>query len=241
MFTVALVGLDGAGKSTIARRVARTLPVPARYVYMGINLESSALLLPTTRLALELKRLRGGRPDLTGPARAGGRRRGPLGQLARAVTALFRAAVMIPEEWFRQVLICYHRVRGRVVVCDRHFVPDYHAAGFGIAAQDATVADRIHGFVLQALYPKPDLTICLDGPAAALFARKGAASADDLERRRRGYLHLGAVTAHFEVVDATQPEDAVAAQVADLVLGSLAARPRRVAVPTARGRQLLLK
>ena len=68
VFTVALVGPDGAGKSTIARQlVGHKLPLPVKYVYMGVNLDSSNLVLPTTRLILEIKRARGGRPDMAGP------------------------------------------------------------------------------------------------------------------------------------------------------------------------------
>ncbi|MDQ4078675.1 MAG: hypothetical protein M3220_20845, partial [Chloroflexota bacterium] len=67
MFTVALIGADGAGKTTVGKRLEGALPLPAKYIYMGINLESSNLVLPTTRLILEVKRLRGGRPDMGGP------------------------------------------------------------------------------------------------------------------------------------------------------------------------------
>ena len=67
MFTVAVIGPDGAGKSAVTRRLQQSLPLPVKYVYMGVNLESSNVVLPTTRIALELKRWRGGRPDMAGP------------------------------------------------------------------------------------------------------------------------------------------------------------------------------
>ena len=63
--TVALVGPDGAGKSTISARLRQAaLPAPVKTIYMGVNLEASTLMLPTTRLLLAAKRARGGRPDL---------------------------------------------------------------------------------------------------------------------------------------------------------------------------------
>ena len=43
MFTVALIGPDGAGKSTIGRKLQQISPIPMKYVYMGVNLESSNL------------------------------------------------------------------------------------------------------------------------------------------------------------------------------------------------------
>ena len=69
MFTVALIGPDGAGKSTISRRLQASINRPIKYVYMGINLEASNIMLPTTRLMLALKRASsqplamGGPPD----------------------------------------------------------------------------------------------------------------------------------------------------------------------------------
>jgi thymidylate kinase len=39
-FAVALVGPDGAGKTTLAEAVRRSVPVPSRYVYMGLWQES---------------------------------------------------------------------------------------------------------------------------------------------------------------------------------------------------------
>jgi thymidylate kinase len=56
--TVALVGLDGAGKTTVARRLPRMLDRPTAYVYMGVNAESSNRMLPTTRLIEFIKRRR---------------------------------------------------------------------------------------------------------------------------------------------------------------------------------------
>ena len=63
MFTVALIGPDGAGKTTIGKRIEHTLPLPVKYVYMGVNLDSSNHMLPTTRLIKALKRMRGAAPD----------------------------------------------------------------------------------------------------------------------------------------------------------------------------------
>src|SRR4029079_4327586 len=64
MFTVALIGPDGAGKTTIGRRLEHALPMPVKYVYMGVNLDSSNHMLPTTRLIQAIKRARGAQPDV---------------------------------------------------------------------------------------------------------------------------------------------------------------------------------
>jgi len=66
-FTVALIGPDGAGKTTVARRLQRELALPVEYVYMGVNPDSSNYLLPTTRAVHAFRRRRGAKPDTAGP------------------------------------------------------------------------------------------------------------------------------------------------------------------------------
>jgi GTPase SAR1 family protein len=51
MFTVALIGGDGAGKTTIANRLVEDLPFRVKYLYMGFSTISSNAALPTTKLA----------------------------------------------------------------------------------------------------------------------------------------------------------------------------------------------
>ena len=55
MFAVAVIGADGAGKTTVTKRLLETLPVRMKYLYMGWNPESSNFALPTSRLMLHLK------------------------------------------------------------------------------------------------------------------------------------------------------------------------------------------
>jgi ABC-type phosphate/phosphonate transport system ATPase subunit len=56
---VCLLGPDGAGKSTVGKRLVETHPFPLVYMNMGINPEASNVMLPTTRLYLSWKRHRG--------------------------------------------------------------------------------------------------------------------------------------------------------------------------------------
>lgn len=228
MCTVALIGADGAGKSTIGRRLAATLPLPTKYLYMGDNADSANRLLPSTRLVRLLRRVAGGRrgvrqdpgPSAGAPpdaSRVAARPRGVRGHLTATAKATYRLANQLAEEWFRQALTWCYELRGYVVLFDRHFFADYYAHHIAPSAPKRTLAGRIHGFLLSHVYPKPDLVICLDAPAEVLFARKPEGTVEAIERRRREYFQIRPFVKHFAVVDATQPEEDVTRAVAALI------------------------
>lgn len=218
MFSVALVGPDGAGKSTVSERLEHEpLPAPVKRIYMGVNLEASTLMLPTTRLALAVKSARGRRSDMTAPSQGPGPATGsPVRRTAKAGIRAARLLLWLAEEWFRQIVAQYHRSRGSIVVFDRHFYADYYH--FDVAPQGRrSLASRVHGYLLEHAYPKPDLVICLDAPGSVLFARKGEASEEWLEQRRRQYLQLAHIVPAFVVVDADRPLDVVTRDVATAI------------------------
>jgi thymidylate kinase len=215
--TVALIGPDGAGKTTVARRLEAELPLPVSYLYMGVNAEASNRALPTTRLARAVKRRRGHGPDDAGPPPPPSERPTGAPSLRKRLRATARLANRLADEWYRQLLAWRATRRGEVVVFDRHFFADYHA--YDVEGGDRLpLSRRIHGFVLARAYPKPDLVVYLDAPAEVLLARKGEGDVAALERRRGDYLRLADVAPDFVIVDATRPADEVARAVAGEVL-----------------------
>jgi thymidylate kinase len=199
-FTVALLGCDGAGKTTVARALEREAGLPVRYLYMGVATESSNRQLPTTSAANALKRV-GVLP------RHGGRARAAL-----------RLTNRMAEEWYRQLVAEAYRSRGAIVVFDRHFLADYHAAD--VAGGPRPLHRRVHGWMLARAYPRPDLAVFLDAPPEVLYARKGEGTIASLTRRREEYLGLvrgGAVAGEVAVVSAVQPQAAVVDAVAALI------------------------
>ncbi len=220
MFTVALIGPDGAGKSTIGRRLQASLGLPIKYVYMGINLEASNVMLPTTRLALAYKRSGGGTLAMGGPPdpdKVKTPPKGPAKRLVSEVKSGARMVFLMAEEWYRQLVIEYYQLRGNVVLVDRHFVFDYYYHDIVRTRGYRPFSSRAHGYMLEHLYPRPDLVICLDAPAEVLYNRKGEGSVAAIEKRRQEYLQLAGLVQHFVVVDVTQPEDVVANQVTQIV------------------------
>ena len=211
-FTVALIGPDGAGKSTIAQRLESSFPLPVKRLYMGINTESSNVALPTTRLIERVRRTRHRKPGAMQPATpptAGANRR-PAGKLWAAV----RLANRLAEEWYRQFLSWSYNHRGKIVVYDRHFKFDFECD----RSRERRFSDRLHRWCLAKLYPWPDLVIYLDAPAEVLFARKGEANLQWLEERRQAFLSQGATMPGFVRVDATQPLEAVYTEVRERIL-----------------------
>lgn len=216
MTDVALIGCDGAGKTTVADMLVASQPFPARYVYMGVNAASSNIALPTTKLVYRLKvrRVRRQRrddgADDGSPISLHGleHRRDGRGRLWAVARLLNRVA----EEILRLGVSTWYQFRGYVVVYDRHFLFDYGSAG-----KDVRATDRIHRWFLERVYPKPDLVLFLDAPSELLFARKPEVPVSYLDKRRNTYLRRAHLVDRFETVDASQAVDGVYREVIDRI------------------------
>lgn len=221
VFTIALIGPDGTGKSTVSKILQDLLPVPTKYIYMGINQDASNFVLPTTWLWKKIKRASGRQTDMGGPPdpnRLQPAPKNPLKQIARELKSGLRIANLIAEEWFRQLVTWYYILRGYVVIFDRHFYFDYYKYHIANRAGGLTLSERMHGFMLNHLFPKPDLVIFLDAPAEVLFARKQEGTVELLEQRRQEYLQFQGIVKRFVTVDTTHPVDEVARQTSSLIM-----------------------
>jgi thymidylate kinase len=158
---VAVLGPDGAGKSTLAAALVATFPVPTRTIYLG----------------------------LYGAGLANANRLGFVRRLARL--------------WRGWLAGLWHRLRGRVVVYDRH------AFDTLIASTRRSPKARLRRWALLHAIPDPALVLVLDAPAELLFERKGEHDVATLDAQRRGYLALADRLRSAEVVDAIREPEAV--------------------------------
>lgn len=230
MITVALIGPDGAGKTTIAKLVADSLGVPAKYLYMGINLEASNNMAPTARLLHYVRRwlkrpAQHGPPALT-PSPSSKQRF----SLWKSTKSIGRLLHQLSDEWYRQLVTWRWQRRGHVVLFDRHYYFDYYATDIAPGSAARPIGRRIHGYLLQHYYPHPDLVIYLDAPSEVMYARKGEGTVEILEQRRQGYLALGRQLPNFVIVNADQEVAAVVEEVRQVIRGFRGVLPGSAAV-----------
>lgn len=211
MVSVALVGGDGAGKSSVARELVSVSEGKARYVYMGMNPDSSNFSLPTTRLMFKVKKRKAGATSGASVSlHTLENRKVERGRLFSAVRLLNRIA----EESVRQIISWGHQISGRTVIYDRHFLFDFWPTS---PRSGGRLTDRLHLWFLRRIYPKPDLVIFLDAPAEVLLTRQDEVPADYLDKRRDAILDAAGHVRRFEVVDASRPFQEVLAAVADVI------------------------
>jgi thymidylate kinase len=219
MFTVALIGGDGAGKTTVARNLQQDTPLPVKYLYMGYSMVSSNRLLLTSRFFRSLKPWGHKHIHRDNASRNPRRSDGGVKKKKGWPFRLWRSAQVLNrllEASYRQCVSFYYQWRGFVVIYDRHFLIE--------AAVDARPSARkslIHTLYFQILkrwYPKPDLVIFLDAPAEVLCRRKSESTIIKLNRQRDAIFHMASQIRDLRRVDATQPLDRVQAEVGEHVL-----------------------
>lgn len=215
MSMITLIGADGSGKTTIAKKLIEDQPVKLKYLYMGLNIESSNHSLFTSKLIYNyklykrkkklglkgsLKRQNISLHDLNEERMID--TRGKLG-------ATFRMLNRIAEQAYRQLIAWGYQLRGYDVLCDRHFLFDGAIDEVNIKRASSRLSTRFYHWVLTRVFPKPDITFFLIAPADILFSRKGEATLEYLDMKNKSMMSIGSYVNNFIKVDATQPLDKV--------------------------------
>lgn len=212
-FLVAFVGPDGTGKTTVCRTlIADGLPGwQLRYEYMAHGLEAARDILPLGRWLLRLRSKSVSEAMNT-----------PIGMatvlsLGRMYLSGLIFLASIAEEWLRQARVTVYVRGGYIVIADRHFVADYFHYEMGPSSRSLHILNRLHGRLLWRFYPRPDLTVLLDAPAALLSERKSDHQGPDLEAQLDGFRQLGSVLPEFRVVDSARTIDEVMIEVRQVI------------------------
>jgi thymidylate kinase len=193
--SVAVLGPDGAGKTTLVSALPGALGGDAMVVYMGVDRDSRTHALPTMRWAQ-----RWVPPVASGAARPRARARLPA-RLRRSVAR----AHLLADQAYRVGVGMRARRRGRTVIFDRYLYD---------AEVDAAVEgrDRREQQVLRWIrrrFPVPDLVVVLDAPGDVLLARKGEHDVERLDRLRRAYADIAHDVPACAVIDVRQDAAAV--------------------------------
>ena len=216
MFTVALIGADGSGKTTISNELLKSFPLALKYIYMGTSIQSSNITLPTNRLILYLK-LRAHKKSAKNPKQSTEFyeyrkvKRGKIGATASLINRL-------AEEWYRQLVSWFYLIRGFIVIYDRHFIFEHAAHAEETSKEEMRLTDRIHLWSLYHLYPNPDLILFLDAPPELLITRKNEWPIERLKKHQDAVLKLGDSMPNFIHIDATQKVEQVYSDVCNSIL-----------------------
>lgn len=214
-FTVALIGPDGVGKTTLSQALERDPELHVRAVYMGDNPDSANVSLPTTRWWKRRMRQAGAAGSAANGFAAlpgGAPHSSPVQQARRTIRKTVGFCNRICEEAYRASVARWLVARGSIVVFDRHFLFDYHHTDVA-SRTPPSFKRRLHGVLMRRIHRPPDLVICLDAPGDVLFARKGEFTPEYLEQRRHEYREFGTRVRHFALVDAQRDPAAVLAEV----------------------------
>ena len=214
---VALLGPDGAGKTTLAQGLVHEQPLRARRIYMGTNREAG---------------------DALPVARWVARRREALGERARGFTWLavkvLGFATHLAEEQYRHALARRHRAHGGIVVFDRYTLDANVNAR--LRRTPTSWVRRLRDALLQAGACRPDPVLVLDAPGEVLYARKGEHSPNRLEQMRRAYAALATECPEVVVIDASQDAGVVRRTVTSLLWARRCAGYAAVRTPVGAGR-----
>lgn len=226
MSSVALIGGDGAGKTSIARHLVEDPELRTKYLYLGMSAQSGDHLLPTSRLFLALRR-RAYRQEAG--SRSSGKERIPAseyeysGRKRGSVWVTARLVNRFLEAWYRQVISFLYQLRGYTVVYDRHLLFD--AGIFDSSLRPRRLTERAYRWTMASFYPKPDLVILLDASGDVLHSRKGEASPEYLDRETRRYLAQANGARRFVRLDARKPLTEVQDEVRSIVVALHSGRP----------------
>ena len=220
--SVAVIGPDGAGKSTLVQALHEHGNLPSIIVYMGGNAAHANHTLPTTRWLTSRWLARNDHASKPQAADANVTR-GQTGLLKRSVGGLYAVVKLLHEmlEYSYRFMVAYAgRRRGAVVLYDRYIYDSLLDA----MVDSPTSWEWFRASLFKRVFPRPDLLIVLEAPGELLFERKREHSPERLERMRDACRQIAQDFELVEYIDATRPPGEVAEQALAFINVNLANR-----------------
>jgi thymidylate kinase len=212
MAEIVIVGADGAGKTTIAKRLVNKLPINAKYLYMGWTTESSNFSLPTSRWIQVLRRTYKTKTKKNTSDLSNGLETEYLTSKVftsienqNSLVAVIRLFYRLANDWYIQIISWIFQLRGYIVISDRHFF--FEAALRYHSDNKQRLAVRLHRWLIDHVYVKPDLIILLDAPPDVLYKRTKEAPFDVLKFRRNVIYNYGKIIPNLVLIDSSKPLD----------------------------------
>jgi thymidylate kinase len=224
MTEIVLVGADGAGKTTIAKRLISQLPIRAKYLYMGWTAESSNFTLPTSRLIQTIRRFyekklkkNSVRFSIELESKYLNRKVFTSIDKQNSLVSTIRLFHRLANDWYIQFISWIYQLRGYLIISDRHFI--FEAAFIYYSKNDKQrLTIRLHRWLLDNVYVKPDLVILLDAPPDVLYQRKKEQTLDILKMRREALSNYGRKMPNSVQIDSSQPLEIVYNTVNDKIM-----------------------
>jgi thymidylate kinase len=224
MTEIVLVGADGAGKTTIAKRLVSQLPIRAKYLYMGWTTQSSNFSLPTSRLIQTIRRFyeKNFKKNFVGSSIESeskylNRKVFTSIDKQNSLVSTIRLFHRLANDSYIQCISWIYQFRGYLVISDRHFI--FEATFKYYSKNDKQrLTIRLHRWLLDNVYVKPDLVILLDAPPDVLYKRKKEETLDILKIRRDVLSNYGRIMPNTVQIDSSQALEIVYNTVSDKIM-----------------------
>jgi thymidylate kinase len=191
---VAILGLDGSGKTTVLNELSATLsPVP--FSRIDVIHRRPGIIYP-------LKDGTGSTIDHYGKP--------PHGQLISTV----KLAILVLDWVLGYLSKAVQPRQGYLLLSDRHALLDLLVDPFRYRYAGSSGLVR---FAMRFV-PMPDIVLLLDAPVHILQDRKQELTAHEATRQREAYLGLVRELPNSSIVDAARPIERVVAEVKQLIL-----------------------